>query len=501
MAVTQNEARAFLGSLIGNVELLRKKLPATYKTKRKKAHELELKLKNYADPSNSGLDDVYSELSGLIRGLVLNDEYNFVGPGTDLTDPKTLPKNVIDKYAEEHDLGYVYASGALSQEAFDRRIRYADNKFINQLESLAELSTEPSEKEDALKIVGLMKTKQWTDDVYKIFNVKKRLTDEQYGEVIGEAIKLVGSIKPEERTKYNIDYYPVGNYKAIRLEDVVNVRKYDEQTAEQEEARIYPLAPEPEQPEEQKAPEPVTPPPVAPVTVAPVAPVTPPSVTEEKKEPAGQLDVTPAISPDLLKALLVMSQKKAPVAMADKTVGNASFPNTPYTGERNLALLQNQATVDYMRPTAKQERQTMDWYRAFNLVQAPNSNVQLIRGAPITQATIDPGNSLLATNANSEYNIRYKGPLFQPAEVIPTIRPDINAIEDRRASMFTDSQKQMMFKDRAFPATTGMAGVGKPIQMYSGMNEMTPTANRYSQNTRLANPDRVIISTGKYTRV
>ena len=239
---------------------------------------------------------------------------------------------------------------------------------------------------------------------------------------------------------------------------------------------------------------------MAPAPVTP-APVIPPPVPEEKKDPAGQLDVTPAISPDLLKALLVMSQKKAPVAMADKTAGNASFPNTPYTGERNLALLQNQATVDYMRPTAKQERQTLDWYRAFNLVQAPNSNVQMLRGNPITQATIDPGNSLLATNANSEYNIRYKGALFQPAEVIPTIRPDINAIEDRRASMFTDSQKQMMFKDRAFPATTGMDGVGKPIQMYSGMNEMTPTANRYSQGTRLVNPDRVIISTGKYTRV
>lgn len=490
LAVRPDEARIFLNNLIGNLDALSGGLPGNYKKKKKDAYTLELKLRNYADPSTSGLDDFNSRVSGLVKGLVLNKDYVFVGPGTDITDSTKEPINTIDEYAREHDMAYARASGALSQETFDRRIRVADNVFIRQLQEIVDKSPDESDKEDANKIIGLMKTKQWTDQVYQLFNVKKRLTDEQYAKTVQEAVKLLGSISAEKLAKHNINFTPAGDVKRFKLEDIVEVKKELEQEEEQEEARIYPLAPEPEQPEESK--EPLQ---GSAMTTAPTP------VVEEKKEPAGQLDVTPAISPDLLKALLVMSQKKAPVAMADKTVGNASFPNTPYTGERNLALLQNQATVDYMRPTAKQERQTMDWYRAFNLVQAPNSNVQLIRGAPITQATIDPGNSLLATNANSEYNIRYKGPLFQPAEVIPTIRPDINAIEDRRASMFTDSQKQMMFKDRAFPATTGMAGVGKPIQMYSGMNEMTPTANRYSQNTRLANPDRVIISTGKYTRV
>jgi len=103
LAVRPDEAKIFLSNLIGNVKLLRSKLPASYKIKRKKAHDLELKLENFADPTNSGLDDVYSKLSGLVRGLILNEDYNFVGPGTDLTDPKILPKNTIDGYAEDHD--------------------------------------------------------------------------------------------------------------------------------------------------------------------------------------------------------------------------------------------------------------------------------------------------------------------------------------------------------------------------------------------------------------
>lgn len=493
------DAKQLIKDMLTDLENFNRVASKRNKIQRKKAYTTELKIRNFADPTSSFKDAVFGRLSDLVRGAVLEGNYNYVGPGTDLTDPAKLPTNRIDELAKTHDLDYLYAMGARDEETFAKRIHRADKYFIDGLRDVITPQYEKdevpeSQRNDARKIIGLMNGKSWTDAVVRLFNTKKRLTDQEYYDELNSTYDFVKDVVQKTLEDKGVAVATKNDSYAITVDSVIDAKNEmdDEEDARQDYVPEGAGAEQSEtdegdDPEEEEKKE------SDPDIMAEAG-----AQQEEKKE---NIATVPAISADMLKALQVLASKAQPQSSGKMTASNASFPNTPYTGERNLALVQNQASVDSIIPTKRQERETMDWYKGFRFVQAPNSNAQMLRGQPVTKMTTDPNNSLLETNANSTYNIRYKGELFQPAEMPVDIKPSMTAINERSASMFTDSQKQLMFHDRAFPMTVGIETVGKAIPMYTGMNEMTPTLNRYSASTRLVNPNRVILSSGKYSRV
>ena len=515
------DAKQLIRDMLKDLETFNNVAPKRNKIQRKKAYTAELKIRNFADPTSSFGDVVFGQMSDLVRGALLEGNYNYVGPGTDITDPSKLPTNKIDDLAKSHDLDYLWAMGARDEETFAKRVHQADKYFISGLFDVINPQYEVDEvpeyqRNDARKIIELMEGKRWTDTIVRLFNTKKRLTDQQYYDELNSTYDFIKNVVQKTLEDKGEEVATKDDSYSITVESVLKAKNEmdDEEDARQaysakmggkvsvsgyDPERVYGASKagvaEAEQSETDEGDDPE----------AEEKKESDPDIMaqagaqqEEKKE---NIATVPAVSADMLKALQVLASKAQPQSSGKMTASNTSFPNTPYTGERNLALLQNQASVDSIIPTKRQERETMDWYKGFRFVQAPNSNAQMLRGQPVTKMTTDPNNSLLETNANSTYNIRYKGELFQPAEMPVDIKPSMTAINERSASMFTDSQKQLMFHDRAFPMTVGIETVGKAIPMYTGMNEMTPTMNRYSASTRLVNPNRVILSSGKYSRV
>src|SRR6185436_8498624 len=112
-----------------------------------------------------------------------------------------------------------------------------------------------------------------------------------------------------------------------------------------------------------------------------------------------------------------------PGSKADKlavsTQRGVYFPNKPFTGARNLSLYQIKGGKDDVKMTAKEQKDTTDFYKEFVLVMPGfgNGNQPEYLGKLQT-----PDNSLLETIKKNE-QVRYGGKLYQPAEITKYVFP------------------------------------------------------------------------------
>ncbi len=171
------------------------------------------------------------------------------------------------------------------------------------------------------------------------------------------------------------------------------------------------------------------------------------------------------------------------------------FPNIPFVGQRNLALGIKKGGADDVILTPEEQVQTENFYRDFCLVMPGYGN----GNQPDFKGKLQKVNNRLLEAAVLNDKLRFSQGLFQPAEMNMHVFPETAKTKKTYgASMFqTEGQKQEFFttNDGKFHGGPLMGSV-EP-----GTQHINMTEDRYSKDTRLYYPDKVLFNNTHMMRI